>query len=98
MTKKIFLLRFAGFLFIAMAALPVFAITFNAMVLLDMIPAELKDKAFGNELTFRAVIVWCGTLIPGFSGIFPKESWRHVLYFAPAYAPSLYAIVHTLMQ
>jgi hypothetical protein len=98
MTKKVFLLRFAGFLLIAMAALPAFALTFNALVLFDLIPAELKDKTFGNELTFRAVIVWCGALILGFAGIFPQENWRHVLYFSPLYAPALYAVVHTLTQ
>ncbi len=98
MTKKIFFLRFAGFLLIAVAALPVFAITVNALVALNLIPEELKDKAFGNELTFRAVIVWCGALISGFAGIFPRENWRHVLYFSPMYAPALYIVIHTLMQ
>ncbi len=98
MTKKVFIIRFAGFLAIAVAALPVFALTFNALIAMDLVPEELKDRAFGNELTFRAVIVWCGALIAGFAGIFPKESWRHVLYFAPLYAPALYAVIHTLMQ
>ena len=98
MTKKVFFLRFAGFLLIALAALPVFALTFNALIAMNLVPEDLKDKAFGNELTFRAVIVWCAALLPGFAGIFPNESWRHVLYFAPLYAPALYAILHTLMQ
>lgn len=98
MSKKEFFIRFLGFVVIAVAAGPFFALTFNALVLFDFIPQEVKDTAFGRELIFRAVVVWCGCLLLGFIGIFPKESWRYVLYFSPLYAPSLYAIIHTLMQ
>lgn len=98
MTKKEFFLRFAGFIVIALAALPAFVVTFHVLISLNLIPEEVKDKAFGHELTFRSVIVWCGALVLGFIGIFPKESWRHILYFSPLYAPPLYAILHTLGQ
>jgi hypothetical membrane protein len=98
MSRKEFLIRFLGFVVIAVAAGPFFALTFNALVLFDVIPQEVKDTAFGNELIFKSVVVWCGSLILGFIGIFPKESWRHVLYFSPIYAPSLYAAIYTLAQ
>jgi hypothetical protein len=98
MSKKEFFFRFLGFVVIAVAALPIFALTVNALIFFDAVPLELKDTAYGSELIFRSVIVWCGGLILGFIGIFPKESWRHVLYFSPIYAPSFYAIVHTLTQ
>ena len=98
MSKKEFLIRFLGFVVIAVAAGPVFALTFNALVLFDMVPQEIRDTAFGHQLTFKSVMVWCGSLVLSFVGIFPKESWRYVLYFSPVYAPSLYAVIHTLAQ
>lgn len=98
MSKKEFFLRFLGFVLIAVAALPVFALTVNALIYFDTVPVELRDTAYGSELIFRSVVVWCGCLVLGFAGIFPKETWRHVLYFSPLYAPSLYAIIHTITQ
>ena len=98
MSRKELLIRFLGFVVIAVAAGPFFALTFNALVLFDLIPQEVKDTAFGRELIFKSVVVWCGALILGFIGIFPRESWRHVLYFSPIYAPSLYAVIHTIAQ
>ncbi len=98
MSKKEFFIRFLGFLVIAVAAGPIFALTFNGLVLFDLIPQEVKDTAFGRELIFRSVVVWCGSLLLGFIGVFPRESWRYVLYLSPLYAPSLYAIIHTIAQ
>jgi hypothetical protein len=42
--------------------------------------------------------VWLGCLIPAFASIFFQGSWRYILYFSPLYAPSLFAVVYTLMQ
>ena len=98
MTKKVFFYRFAGFILIAISAIPLYALTVNVLLFFNLIPQDLRDTAFGHEMTFKAVVVGCGCLVLGFAGIFPKESWRHVLYFSPAYAPSLYAIIHTMTQ
>lgn len=98
MTKKTFFIRLAGFVVIALAALPVYSLAMVAMVVLQLVPQDLMDTGYGNDLTFRAVVVWCGTLVPGFAGIFPKENWRYVLYFSPLYAPALYAVIYTLAQ
>ncbi len=98
MTMKSFFIRLAGFIAIALLAGPVYALTVNALVLAQLIPAELVDKAFGNILTLRAIYVWIGCLLVGFASIFLKANWRYIFYFSPLYAPSLFAVIYTLMQ
>lgn len=98
MTLKTFFIRFAGLIIIALAAGPVYAVTVNLLILLNLIPIELADKAYGNILTMKAIYVWTGCLLVGFGALFLKEKWGLILYFSPLYAPSLFAIIFTLIQ
>ncbi len=98
MNWKDFLLRLAGFVVIAVAAMPVFALTINALVLFSLIPPTLMESGFGNIVTMKAVFVWAGCLLTGFGGIFIKEKWGLILYLSPMYAPALFAVVFTLIQ
>jgi hypothetical protein len=98
MNWKSFALRFAGLLAIALAMFPMFGLTMNLLVLLKLVPLEMMDKAMGTEIARQAMYVWLGCLIPAFASIFFQGSWRYILYFSPLYAPSLFAVVYTLMQ
>lgn len=98
MNAKTLLIRFAILIGIALAAGPVYAITFNALVFFGAIPQELMDKAYGTTLTMQAAFVWMGAVTAGVISIFIKDDWRYILLFSPVYAPPLFAIIHTLMQ
>lgn len=98
MNWKTFAFRFAGLILIALLAGPLYALTMNLLILAQQIPQELIDKAYGNVLTLKCVYVWLACLLVGFASIFLKQSWRHALYFSPLYAPSVFAVIYTVIQ
>jgi len=98
MTMKTFFIRFAGLIVIALLAGPLYAITVNFLVLTNMIPPDLVDKAYGNVLTLRTIYVWIGCLLVGFASIFARGSWRYIFYFSPLYATPIFAVVYTMLQ
>ncbi len=98
MTFKEFFIRFAGLILIALAAGPLYAVTFNLLVFFNIVPLENADKAFGTIVTTRATYVWLACLLPGFASLFMRTKWRLLLYFAPLFAPSLFAVFFTLMH
>jgi len=98
MTLNNFLIRFGGFVLIALAALPLFAVTVNALIYFEMIPPELGEKGYGGDMTKIAMFVWMGCLVLGAIAIFVQQSWAKIFYFSPLYAPSLFAVVYTVSQ
>ena len=96
MSWKIFALKLAGFVVIALAAMPVYALTVNALLFFSLIPSDLVETGFGNAMTMKAVMVGLGCLLPSFAAIFIRAKWAVVLYFAPLYGPPLFAIAYTL--
>lgn len=98
MTYKTLIVRFGGFILIALAALPLYAVTVNALVYFQIITPELADAGYGNELTMKAMFVWMGCLLPGAIAIFVQQKWARILYFSPLYAPSLFAAIYTAIQ
>ncbi|GEM_PF-2176508 len=98
MSWKDFLIRLAGFILIAIAAMPAFAIAFNLLILINAIPAELAESGRGNEVILRSVFVWTGCLPIGFAGIFIRRNWGKLFYFAPLYAPVLFALTYMIVR
>lgn len=96
MSWKEFALRLAGFVVIALAAMPVYALTVNVLLYFSWIPDDLVQSGFGNDMTLKAVMVGLGCLLPSFAAIFIRASWALILYLAPLYGPPLFAIAYTL--
>lgn len=98
MNWKIFALRLAGLIAIALAMFPLFGLTMNMLLYFELIPSGVIDKAAGNVITMRSMYVWLGCLVLGFASLFLKDSWRYILYFSPLYGPCVFAVIYTLMQ
>jgi ABC-type microcin C transport system permease subunit YejB len=91
-------LRFLGLMVLVVAGFYAFALTTNILILIHAFPQELVDKAFGVELAQKTMFVLVGSTLLGLVAVFLKEQWRLILYFSPLYAPSLFAVIYTLMQ
>lgn len=98
MNWKNFAIRFAGLIAIGVAAGPLVGLTTNILLKAGLIPEVLIDKAFGHELLSKCVYVWLTCLLFAFASIFLKQNWRYIFYFSPLYAPSVFAVVYTIMQ
>jgi hypothetical protein len=98
MSSKVFALRFVGLILIALAAGPLYALVMNLLLATEQITPDMVEAAFGSVLTNKCVYIWLGCLLLGFGSLFAQENWRYVLYFSPLYAPSLFAILYTMMQ
>lgn len=96
MNIQTILLRLAGFIAIAIAGGFLCAITANILVALGLVPDMLGAQPFGKAMLTNAVFVWMGTILVSFISVFIKDNWRWVLYTAPLYAPSIFAIIFTL--
>lgn len=98
MDTKTFILRLAGlFLFIGLGFV-LYAITSNLLILFGMMPTEVGSEGFGQHMTRLAMYLYMLSVPIGFAGIFVKDNWRWALYLCPLYAPSLFAIIHTITQ
>lgn len=96
---KIFTIRFVGL--IVLAALHhflLYPLVVNMLVLFKAIPEELMDKAFSSVLIMKSYYVFLGSMLLGFISLFCKGNWRNILYFSPLYAPSVFAVIYTLLQ
>jgi hypothetical protein len=98
MDIKTFLLRFLGFILIAVLGVILYAVTSNLMIMFGMMPDEVGSEGFGQHMTQLAMYLYMISIPIGIAGIFLKAEWRWALYLCPLYAPSLFAIVHTITQ
>lgn len=98
MNWKVFTLRFAGLILIALAAGPLYGLVMNLLLATEQITPEMIETAYGNALTMKCVYIWIGCLLLGFGSLFANENWRYLLYFSPLYAPVLFALLYTIMQ
>lgn len=98
MTFRNFLLRFAGLAAITFGGGIAYAVTFNALVLMGLTPDPDVAGNFGNVLTLRTVFVMMAAIVAGFTGLFLRGPLRWPLYLSPLYAPSLFAVLYTVLQ
>lgn len=96
MNWKTFLLRFAGLVAFAAMGFALYGITSHLLIMLGLTPDGEGSEGFGIEMTRLAMILYMISIPFGFSGIFIKEDWRWILYLCPLYAPSLFALIHTI--
>ncbi len=97
MNWKTILLRLAGLVVISFLGGTLYAICVNAFVYFGAMPENLPDgTGYGNYLTQQAAFVWMASIVVGIISLFIRQNWRLIFYFAPLYAPSLYAISNIL--
>ncbi|PZO84533.1 MAG: hypothetical protein DI626_08210 [Micavibrio aeruginosavorus] len=97
MNWKTILLRLAGLIVISFLGGTLFAVCVNAFVYFGAMPGNLPDgTGYGAYLTQNAAFVWMGAIAAGIISLFIRQSWRLAFYFAPLYAPSLYAVSNIL--
>lgn len=98
MNWKDILLRLAGVAVLFVAGILLYAVTANLLILMGLMPEALNGQGFGYALTAQTVYVAMGAVVVGIAGIFIRQKWRNALYLAPLYAPSVFAIVFTLIH
>lgn len=98
MTWKLFSIRFAGLLAFAFLGFVLYAITSNMLILTGLMPSGEGSEGFGQDMTHRSMLLYMLSLPIGLAGIFIQQNWRWPLYLCPLYAPSLFAIIHTVMH
>lgn len=98
MNWKYILLRLAGVAVLFVAGILLYAVTVNILILFGLMPDSLHGQGFGYALTSQTIYVAMGTILISVAGIFIRQKWRNVLYLAPLYAPSVFAIIFTLLH
>lgn len=78
-----------GWLFYALCA--------NLLVITGLLNADQVATSFGVEMTNKAMIVWLVCVPLSVWASFMQSKLRYILLFAPIYAPSLFALVYTLL-
>lgn len=98
MDIKTFSLRLIGLIVLAAFGFVLYAIVSNILILFGMMPTEDGSEGFGQHMTQLAMLLYLFSIPIGFAGIFVKAEWRWALYLCPLYAPSLFAIIHTIIN
>jgi hypothetical protein len=96
MTWKLFFIKLAGLAVFTAMGFVLYAITSHFLILAGMMPTGEGSEGFGEAMTRQAMYLFMASIPIGFAGIFVKENWRWVLCLCPLYAPSVFAIIHTV--
>ncbi len=75
-----------------------YAFTANLLVSSGMLTADQVSTSFGVEMTHKAMLVWMIAIPLSVWSVFLKTPLRFVLFFAPLYGPSLFAVIYTLIN
>lgn len=98
MNLKTFLLRAAVLLIVIAGGFILYAGAFHGLVFLGLMPEQLGNQGFGYVLTYRTSFVFMGAILAGIISLFIRANWRLALLLSPLYAPSLFAVIFTLMH
>jgi hypothetical protein len=76
-----------------------YALTANILVLSGTLQPDQVSTSFGVEMTSKAVMIWIVCVLLAITGSFMIASkWRYILVLSPIYAPSLFALIYTLIN
>lgn len=75
-----------------------YALTANVLVLSGLLQADSVSTSFGVEMTHKAVLVWIACVAVGLAASFMRSKLRYILLLSPLYAPSLFALIYTLLN
>ncbi len=98
MNWKTFLLRLGGLIVLTLLGGALYAIIVNILIMMGLTPTGEGSEGFGKVMTMQSVYIYLGAIVAGFTGMFIKEDWRWVLYLCPLYAPSVFAIIYTVIH
>ncbi len=98
MNWKILLTRLALLVIMVAAGMMLLAVTVNGMILLQWLPDAINGIPAGRAILTKTSYVFMAAALAGIISIFLTPNWRWVLLLAPLYAPTLFAIVYTLMH
>lgn len=91
----IYIYRFLLLIVFALLAGPLYALTINMMIALDIFQTGEVNFSMGEAITHKSALIWMGSLIIGAVGIFIKS--KNFYFFAvPLIAPSLFSIIYAL--
>lgn len=98
MNWKTLLIRL-GLLIVAVAAgMALLAVSINVMIFLQWLPEAINGIPAGYAILNKTSFVFMGAIVAGIVSIFLTANWRWVFLLAPLYAPTLFAIMYTLMN
>ncbi len=89
----IYIYRFLLLIVFAVLAGPLYAITVNIMIALDIFQSGEVNFTMGEEMTRKAALIWMGSLLIGATGIFVKTK-NFYFFSVPLIAPSLFALMY----
>lgn len=92
------LLRLLFLILIAGLGGLLYSLCVNLLIIGGLMPEGELAAGFGHILTQKAVMIWIGATLLGFGAIFLQARWRYLFFLAPLYAPSLFAVIYTMMQ
>lgn len=75
-----------------------YALCANILVMSNVLNADAVSTSFGVEMTNKAVMVWIVCVLLALGACFMQSKLRYILLLSPLYAPSLFAVIYTLIN
>ncbi len=76
----------------------VYPLCANILVAAGFLSGDDVGTSFGVEMTHKAVMIWLICVPLSVWATFMQSRWRLILLFAPLYAPSVFAVIYTLLN
>ena len=82
------------FVLFAALALPLYALSINLMIMINLFPHDSLNYDLGQDMTQKAIFVWMGSLVFGVASIFAQEKWVLFLRLIPLLTPTIFALFY----